>query len=90
MISKYMVKHDSQNEIYLVDTWDEVIRLVKNATFAWCNDPIYEGCPWDELFHECLKDKDFGDIVNVFEVQNDQMEILFPERGQTFEIKRIL
>lgn len=52
-----------------VEKYEKVIRLLRTSTTHWCNDELYIGEEDPEtLFQECLKNKDFGDIAQVYEV----------------------
>ena len=66
MKKEYIICTD-WNHLKILETWNEVLNELKALTFRWCLDENYEGEPHEELFEECLKNKDFGDIASVYE-----------------------
>lgn len=89
MIDKYLVKTGPNNNIQFIEDWDQVLHIIKVATFEWCDSPNYEGESWEVLFNNCLRDKNFGDIANVFELQGT-LEEKFPKPNHTVQFKRVL
>lgn len=63
----YLVR-SSYFEIKECKDYDEVLNLLRKYTAFWCADSNYEGEDFETLFKECLENKDFGDIAQVFEI----------------------
>lgn len=51
-----------------VEGYGEVINILRKSTAWWCADEDYEGEDFETLFQECLENKDFGDIAQVYEM----------------------
>lgn len=88
---KYLVLHNDKFE--LMDNMQDVRVKALVATFEWCQDPNYEGDDWKELYQECLRDKDFGDIIKIYEIVTNEenfVEFYYCDVGDTFTLKRIL
>ena len=55
-----------------VEKYEEVISLLRKSTAVWCAnwyaDEDGEGKDFETLYQKCFKNKDFGDIAQVYEV----------------------
>lgn len=51
-----------------VEKYEEVISLLRKSTASWCADEDWEGEDFETLYQKCFKNKDFGDIAQVYEV----------------------
>ena len=80
------------NRYQLFKTEDEMLRKLKALTFEWCEDPRYEGDDFMALYHECLQNKNFGDIAMVYKINEDAPFTRFDyaDVGQSFTLTRIL
>lgn len=51
-----------------VEKYEEVINILRKYTASWCADKDYHGEDFETLFQNCLENKDFGDIAQVYEI----------------------
>jgi len=51
------------------DNYDEVLDYVRQCTAFWCTDPSYYGRDFETIYKECLEEKNFHSIVQVFKVE---------------------
>ena len=59
-----------RNDTYeLVKNEEELMHKLLVLTFEWCQSKIYRGPSYQELFDECVANKNFADIAQVFSVK---------------------
>ena len=91
---KYLVL--SKDNFEMMNDLQDVRVKALVATFEWCHSPNYVGDEedWRELYKECIKDNDFGDIMKVYEITpikaNVFTEFNYCKVGDTFQLKRVL
>lgn len=66
----YLVSTDDNPTLREFETMEEVKKELIKAVIAWTEDDCYVGKDGVSLYKECLKDKDFGDIASVYEVNS--------------------
>lgn len=80
-----------------VEKYEEVISLLRKSTAAWCADEDWKGEDFETLYQECLENKDFGDIAQVykvdtyFKVRGEKVpcSLYTADRDTDFKLKRI-
>ena len=80
-----------------VEKYEEVVSLLRKNTAFWCADENYQGEDFETLFQKCLENKDFGDIVQVYEVDtyfkvgNEKVpcSLYVADKGTDFKLRRI-
>ena len=80
------------------EEYDEVLNFLRQCTAFWCADPSYEGEDFETLYNECLENRNFEGIAQVFEVDTYFLcsgrkipcGLFTADRNATFKMKRIL
>lgn len=81
---------DTNEDIHLIDDENELMHELWNLCFAWTNDERYCGdMNYNALFISCLKERDFGDIAQVFKCDKSSSDFLLVEVGETVPLTRI-
>ena len=67
----YLIR-TNKNIIIEKENYDDVITELRKLTASWCATEEYMKCPdnpeWKELFEECLANRRFNDIAQVYSV----------------------
>lgn len=64
----YLLRKNGQFE--LIEEKEAMLRRLRAITFEWCDSPSYIGEDFESLYQECLTNKNFGDIAEVYKITN--------------------
>jgi len=62
----YLLHHNGNYEV--IKDEKTLMNKLLVLTFEWCQDEIYEGPPYKELFDEAIENHNFCDIAQVFSI----------------------
>lgn len=89
----YLLRNNGQFE--LIEEKEVMLRRLRAITFEWCDSPSYVGKDFESLYQECLTNKNFGDIAEVYKITNlkkpsDRFPFAYGRKvGDTFKMERI-
>lgn len=82
------------------EDYNKMLGFVRQCTAFWCTDPSYYGRNFETIYNECLENKNFEGIVQVFEVEtyfyshntnhNFPCDLSTADRNIPFKMTRIL
>ena len=86
---RYLVDHDEFG-MTVVEDYGEVLNLLRKYTAYWCADKDFGGdtSEIDSLYNECIKNNDFEDIAQVYEMEISH-EMCAMKKGVDYKIRRI-
>ena len=87
----YLLCHNDNYE--LIQDKKTLMNKLLVLTFEWCQDEIYTGPSYKELFDEAVEDHNFASIAQVFSIepitQNGYNNFTYCDIGTQFCLKRI-
>ena len=88
----YLVQTDSK--FTHIEDMGELMRFLGHRVDEWCDIPLDQNNDSAlDLFINCLRDKDFGDIATVYEIIPADKEAPYfdcSDIGNTFTLKRVM